>query len=360
MKRTISKVLLILIAIIVITGCTMKENLHMVISQNKNVKVSIITAMDDEMIDAMMSMEDQYDGSQTTEKKEYTDEERWEYLGKDENSTFTAPKNYTVKKYDKDGFKGYIAEQDFGSIDKLSTTSATERQNILSDEDMFEGNLFIKNGSEYTSNMKVDLSEEDENVTSYESYGAAFDLKLIIEFPKVPISHNASEVSADGKTLTWDLLKAQDIEFTFDFDKDGTVKKENLTPPTEKQEEKDNNNLKLILIIAGICGAFFIGMIAIVIVVILVVRKKPQPIQITQTIENKEPIQNVPEQNNTKEQEPKNITIEQKPAETNINIEESSKTTVEVETPKEENIDNTQNEEITPEPGEENIEEKTE
>ena len=280
MKRKLCKIIFILIALITITGCSMKENLHMVISSNKSVKVSIITAMDDEMIDTMISMDETGEIPSSIEKKEYTDEERWKYLEKDENSTLNTPEDYTVKKYDKDGFKGYISEKDFGSIDKISSTNITERQNILSDNNIFGGILFIKNGNEYTSNMKVDLSEEDEDFSSYESYGAVFDMKLVIELPRVPASHNADEISKDGKTLTWDLLKTQDIEFTFNFDKDGTI----LTrqePKTEDTETLDKNEKqKLLLIFSAIVGAILLGIVALIIVIILVIRWKHQPIQI--------------------------------------------------------------------------------
>ena len=342
MKSKIKSLVLLLVAVVLITGCTMKENLNMKISSNKDVKVSIIIAMDDEMIDAMISMKES--GSlnpDESEKKTYTDEERWKYLESDD-SALEVPDDFTTKRYDKDGFKGYVAEKNLGSIDNLSTTEAGERQNIVSDSDdeFFVGKLFIKDGTKYSSNMKIDLGEEAQDMSSYESYGAVFDMKLVIEFPKVPLSHNANEVSSDGKTLSWNLLKNQDVDFTFDFGKNGKVtdtKTDDIKkPPVEKQEK---NNMTLYIIIGAVIGLLFV-IIVVLVIVLLVVKKKPQPVIVEQTIQPTQPIQNnVPVQEQVV---PQNTNQSDKPSTTNINIEtnqtSTSETTTEVKESSEENV----------------------
>ncbi len=342
MKSKIKSLVLLLVAVVLITGCTMKENLNMKISSNKDVKVSIIIAMDDEMIDAMISMKES--GSlnpDESEKKTYTDEERWKYLESDD-SALEVPDDFTTKRYDKDGFKGYVAEKNLGSIDNLSTTEAGERQNIVSDSDdeFFVGKLFIKDGTKYSSNMKIDLGDEAQDMSSYESYGAIFDMKLVIEFPKVPLSHNANEVSSDGKTLSWNLLKNQDVDFTFDFGKNGKVtdtKTDDIkNPPVEKQEK---NNMTLYIIIGAVIGLLFV-IIVVLVIVLLVVKKKPQPVIVEQTIQ---PAQPIPNQVPVQEQViPQNTNQSDKPSTTNINIEtnqtSTSETTTEVKESSEENV----------------------
>ena len=52
MKRKVKSLILLLVAVVLLAGCTMKENLNMKIASNKDVKVSIIIAMDDEMIES--------------------------------------------------------------------------------------------------------------------------------------------------------------------------------------------------------------------------------------------------------------------------------------------------------------------
>ena len=229
-----------------------------------------------------------------------------------------------------------------GSIDSLSTTEAGERQNIVSDSDdgFFAGKLFIKDGTKYSSNMKIDLGEEAQDMSSYESYGAVFDMKLVIEFPKVPLSHNANEVSSDGKTLSWNLLKNQDVDFTFDFGKNGKVtdtKTDDIKkPPVEKQEK---NNMTLYIIIGAVIGLLLV-IIFILVIVLLVVKKKPQPVIVEQTIQPTQPIQNnVPVQEQVV---PQNTNQSDKPSTTNINIEtnqtSTSETTTEVKESSEENV----------------------
>ena len=342
MKSKIKSLVLLLVAVVLITGCTMKENVNMKISSNKDVKVSIIIAMDDEMIDAMISMKES--GSlnpDESEKKTYTDEERWKYLESDD-SALEVPDDFTTKRYDKDGFKGYVAEKNLGSIDNLSTTEAGERQNIVSDSDdeFFVGKLFIKDGTKYSSNMKIDLGDEAQDMSSYESYGAVFDMKLVIEFPKVPLSHNANEVSSDGKTLSWNLLKNQDVDFTFDFGKNGKVtdtKTDDIKkPPVEKQEK---NNMTLYIIIGAVIGLLLV-IIVVLVIVLLVVKKKPQPVIVEQTIQ---PAQPIPNQVSVQEQViPQNTNQSDKPSTTNINIEtnqtSTSETTTEVKESSEENV----------------------
>ena len=230
-----------------------------------------------------------------------------------------------------------------GSIDSLSTTEAGERQNIVSDSDdeFFVGKLFIKDGTKYSSNMKIDLGEEAQDMSSYESYGAVFDMKLVIEFPKVPLSHNANEVSSDGKTLSWNLLKNQDVDFTFDFGKNGKVtdtKTDDIkNPPVEKQEK---NNMTLYIIIGAVVGILLLVIIVVLIIVLVVVRKKPQPVIVEQTIQ---PAQPIPNQVSVQEQViPQNTNQSDKPSTTNINIEtnqtSTSETTTEVKESSEENV----------------------
>ena len=365
MKRKIKGIVLLLVAVLLVTGCTMKENLNMKISSNKDVKASIIIAMDDEMIDAMISMKES--GSlnpDESEKKTYTDEERWKYLESDD-SALEVPDDFTTKRYEKDGFKGYIAEKNLGSIDNLSTTEAVERQNIVSDSDdeFFVGKLFIKDGTKYSSNMKIDLGDEAQDMSSYESYGAAFDLKLVIEFPKVPLSHNAEEVSSDGKTLSWNLLKSQDVDFTFDFGKNGKVtdtKSDDIkVPPVEEQKK---NNMTLYIIIGAVIGLLLV-IIVVLVIVLLVVKKKPQPVIVEQTIQPTQPIQNnVPVQEQVV---PQNTNQSDKPSTTNINIEtnqtSTSETTTEVKESSEENVlDDTVQESAVEVENENNDNQKTE
>ena len=179
--KTLKKVIALAVILLLMAGCTMKENLTMTISTDKNIKVSVLMAMDNEMIDGMLSM-----GNTSGEKKTYTDADRWAYLEGD-SSTLSVPKDYKTEKYDKDNFKGYVATKDFGKIDAVSAESATARVNILGNskdssndsDDIFKGTLFIKNGNKYKSNMTIDMGDSSSQLSTYQASGAIFDLKLI-------------------------------------------------------------------------------------------------------------------------------------------------------------------------------------
>ena len=292
MKKNFKRIALILLAIILVSGCTMKMNMNMVISKNKNIKASILFAMDDEMIDTAITMSNTGDmPTSESDVKKYTDKERWEYLEGDNNPLGQDFNDFEVKKYDKDGYKGYIATKELGSIDKLSTTDASEKQNILGSDEAFDGKLFVKESANvYSSNMKIDLEGDETELETYKTYGAAYEMKLIIEFPTVPLSNNADEVSKDGKTLTWNLLDSKDVDFKFDFKKSGkitTSKKETEKDKnTETLDEHAKNRIKFI-IIAAIIGTFlFITTIVVVIVLVVVLSNKKKNTQPVQTIIN--------------------------------------------------------------------------
>ena len=85
-------------------------------------------------------------------------------------------------------------------------------------------------------------------MTQYSSSMELFEFKFVVSLPVKPVSNNADEVSADGKTLTWDLSKgAKDIEFKFSFDgaKDTEDTKSNSIISTIGGDKKASNDEKV-------------------------------------------------------------------------------------------------------------------
>jgi len=272
--KKVKKIIVFVMIMVLMAGCTMKENITLTITSDKNFKVAMVVAMDNEMIDAMLSMGSSSDEeSSSNQNKTYTDKDRWAFLESD-NSSLDLPKDFKIEKYDKEGFKGYLATKELGSIDKVSNSSAAKRVNILQDSDessaIFDGVLFIKNGEKYKSNMTVDMGEESSQIESYKTYGAMFNIQLIIELPVKPISNNATSVSEDGKTLTYDLLKTKDIDFEFDLSSSNGI----------------SSNLVLYIGIGG-------GILALIVIILLLKKKKNQP-KSTQSGEFTQQPQSVP------------------------------------------------------------------
>ncbi len=56
MKKAIKTVLLLALLMLFVAGCSMKTNVGITVSKDKNVSVKVISAMDDEMIDAYIGM----------------------------------------------------------------------------------------------------------------------------------------------------------------------------------------------------------------------------------------------------------------------------------------------------------------
>ena len=90
--KTIKKIAILIVVIALMCGCAMKETITLNISANKKAKVNMLMVMDNEMIDSLMSMGNL--GSDNSEKKTYTDAERWAYLEGDDSS-LSVPKGFT-------------------------------------------------------------------------------------------------------------------------------------------------------------------------------------------------------------------------------------------------------------------------
>ena len=216
MKKTIKIVLLLAIIMLLFTGCSMKENVGITVSKDKKVSVKIISAMDDEMIDYSIGMSN----GDSSEEKTYTDDERWAYIDESmkEEETY---KDYSKERYNQDGFKGYVYTMELGSIDDLSTTDSSAQPAF--DALSKDSKLFIKSGNKYSLNLSTGSSEEIEQAKNYSEYGAAFDLKFFVTLPSKAIKNNATTVSDDGLTYTWDLLQAQNFELEFSLSKSNTA-----------------------------------------------------------------------------------------------------------------------------------------
>ncbi len=256
--KKLSKVLLaIIVTVFLFTGCSLRENIEMNISADKNISMSIVMAMDEDMIDSMLTA----DGTLTKDK--ITDEKRWEYIDK---SVDKMDDSYKKEKYNQDGYKGYKYTIELGTLDDISTTSSDKRVDL---SEAFEGkfkgnNLFIKEDNTYISNMKYTV-EGDNDYSQYESMGAMFDLNFVINIPNQAKDYNADKLENEGTRLTWSLMKSADIEFKFDLDS-----KANNNDTKEANKENDSKNNNTIIIIGAVIG----GILLIAIIVLIIVLSK--------------------------------------------------------------------------------------
>jgi len=206
--------MLLVVGALLLTGCTMKTHINLDIAKDGKVTATMLTAYDDEMIDGMLSMQS---GDTTSETPaEHTDEERWAFVDSSEQSE--AYKDYKKEKYEKDGLKGYTYTKVLGKIEDLVATGDEKAEM----DKLAEGSkIFTKEGNTYKLVIEPGEDMDTESAKQYESMGAVFDLKFVVKLPAKAKTHNATEVSKDGLTYTWDLLKAKDIKLEFEMPGEG-------------------------------------------------------------------------------------------------------------------------------------------
>lgn len=228
-------------------ACGVKLDISVDIAEDGTVTFGTVTAYDEEFIDTMIQYgdgldletadgeagSDQDDGSGTPVdiddpgddvQKEYTDEDRWAYI---EKQVFEGISDKDYERYETTDAKGihwmgFTIKRPAKNIDDLTAQSAPqERFNIYrtTDDSDWGGDLFYKNGKNYVSNMMVDISE-DEDFSSIKENNEGMDISMlvVVTLPTKAISSNASEVSKDGKTLTWNLMDMEDPNIDFEFD----------------------------------------------------------------------------------------------------------------------------------------------
>ena len=238
MKKVL-KVMTTLVVVGLLCGCTMKAEFNAKVNSDKSMDISVTEAFDNELIDAMINMQNgmvdglQSEGDDTLitpneeetlitpeddtvispeeeseEKSEITDEQRWQYL----DSIMTGEEYTNKVKYEEGEFKGYTFTNHIASIDDVV---GTEKEFNITDMDLKEiKSMFTKSGDVYTANW-IYANEDGEDTSQI-----TMDMKVSVTLPKAPKTHNATNVSSDGKTLTWDLSTNQNekMQFSFAFD----------------------------------------------------------------------------------------------------------------------------------------------
>ena len=232
--------LMAVFAVVLLAGCSMKENVSLNITSDKKMNLGVKLAFDSAGIDYMLQLAD----LDSTETKTYTDQDRMDYLK--ENLCGSEDSDELTCEVYKDGnFMGVNIKSSKVDMSEVAKENVDSKLNLAGYEGSFEdGALFVKEGDVYKSNFYYDLAGNTDigsSLESIESYEYIFSVTL----PNESISNNADTVSSDKLTLTWDLSKEtkKDIDFSFKFD--GTSEVTNgsgTTTTTTPITEKDNND----------------------------------------------------------------------------------------------------------------------
>ena len=210
--------------LLLITGCQSKTEYKLVINEDKSMNFSYIVAVDNDIIGMLAGNTE----STLTEKT------IWATLDEaTSDDDKIIEQGFTKERYETEELKGFRYQKKIMNIDNLSGTEAISSfENV---ETIADQKLFVKDGDVYKANFKVvqedntNLPTEEGSTSNLNIEGGSLNAKdfldtsFVITFPEKPISHNATEVSDDGKTLTWNLLETENIQFEFSFPKDNSI-----------------------------------------------------------------------------------------------------------------------------------------
>ena len=186
-----------------------------------------------------------------------------EFFSKEDKEAMES-KGYTVNTtVDKENYTYKVSvSQTFENIDDLITTN----EDAINLEQIFDGStdnkFFTKdNNDTYKAKFIVDMSSEEQEIDVDMNDYISFHYEVVL--PNGAISNNATSVSSDAKTLTWDidLSGNTDVEYEFSFVNNDKKEKNNVTASDDT----------LNLIAYGLIG---VGAIGIIVVLVLLFKKK--------------------------------------------------------------------------------------
>lgn len=201
------KYLVILGLILFLTsGCEMVATYETTITKDKQVNQKIVLAVDNEMLENLLSMQN------PNSNQEFTEEEKWEMLDEmldEENQDY---EGYTKERYETTDLKGYAFTKNLGNIENLTGDTINFS---LEDEPTENIIMFTKKGNNYFTEFEAG---EPFDTDDTDQYNIDYTVEYIVTLPTKAINHNATTISEDGKTLTWDLttpISTISYEFAF-------------------------------------------------------------------------------------------------------------------------------------------------
>ena len=188
MKKVLSLIAVMAILLVALTGCV-SVNYEVTLNKDGTADVAYIYGFEKEMLEQLgASAEDM-----TSDMKANAE-----------------TSNYQIEAYSDDKVEGFKAKKHIENLSELSLEDAFGSENVKDSE---ENQIKIeKKGLKtvYSQNASIDLSGMDESTESM------VIMKYIIKLPVKVGENNASEVSEDGKTLTWNLKAGETNEISFE------------------------------------------------------------------------------------------------------------------------------------------------
>lgn len=193
------KYLIVALFLILLTGCS-SYDMSMSINKNKSMDLSIniVSTSKEEISKYVDSLKEKYEVN-----------------------------DFKVEEFTRDNNYGIRITKHYDNIDNNSFAERTDKFDLLylynNDYDKsIETKIFnVDKGfasNRYAANFFVDLTNKDTDLSNTE-------VTFVVYLPKGNVSNNASSVSEDGNTLTWNITNngRTDIEFVFELGSYDTI-----------------------------------------------------------------------------------------------------------------------------------------
>lgn len=191
MKKVLSLVAIIAILLLVLTGCV-QVNYEVSLNENGSADVLFIYGFEKETLEQLGTTAD----DMTKDMEENSSQD-----------------GYAIEKYEDEEIAGFKANKHFDDAAEISLVEVFGEENVTESEG---GRIKIeKNGSStlFSQNAEIDLSKMDETTASMMA------VKYTIKLPVKATSNNATTVSEDGKSLTWELKAGEVNKIEFEAKK---------------------------------------------------------------------------------------------------------------------------------------------
>ena len=215
MKKFICLVVLILLT----SGCAVKEEYSLGINKDKSVDVNIVLGFDNELLDYMLSEDSENPQTFTDEERLSLLEKAVDEMNNENNEENVVGSGYTAYLYNEDEFKGFRLVGHVDNIDSLVAAEVNTAWSDLTEANLNELKLFTQNDEIYNLRLKLNEDDSDSEISTDmgDITGGTLDLKLVVTLPNEAESHNATSVSEETHTYTWDLTTFDENNIVLSF-----------------------------------------------------------------------------------------------------------------------------------------------
>ena len=236
MKRKVLTLLSVLAVMFLMTACTVMEDFDITITKDGTVYEGITMALDNKTIDEMIASNEE----NAEENKTYSEEERWTFIEEAfEDSELTNKEGFTAERFESGEFKGKTFTGKIGNIADLSTEKEIEEFNVAAIEE--GAKIFTLKDGVYTFKSPINSEAEQASTETEELPNDLTDaliVSLSMTLPYPAIENNATFVSDDKLTYTWDMT-AKDVMISFMMEEPKEEAKAEDPVSEEVVEEKE-------------------------------------------------------------------------------------------------------------------------